>query len=239
VTLRVMVYWSPRKASLDEQAAALWRAVQGLGRLGGALGAWRPLHPAAGQPFRSERDAREVLAARTIRWRTGDVARVSYAARLESAEALATLEVTSGIEPLGVDRAFTPNRAELVVDPRKAVLGTSHYTGMLGALVAAFTPLFGFAGGMRLPARPTAIFSDGAPPVGWLTFLSRAYPSLPPELPHPAKAFALHHGLLVMAHPEVFDEQSPAHTAAVAAVASVLGAAGVLLPHHEVVATRG
>jgi len=238
---RIMVYWPPRAASLSEQGGALFKALTGLRGCGEPFGDWSALLPpsATPQPVRSAADAVEALRARTIHWRTGDDEHTSYQARLvaEQAPELAELNVTSGIEPLGLDAIFTPNRAELRVDAASAALAPAALHAMLRALVDAFSPLFGFAGSAELPLAPTAIVSDGRPPVGWLTYLARGYPSLPPSWPTPTVAYGWPEGTLVAAHPELFDERNPEHRAAMDRVRTLLDEAGVRVPHHRVATT--
>lgn len=47
----------------------------------------------------------------------------------------------------------------------------------------------GYAGTEAVPQAPLPIFSDGAPVVGWMTYLRAAYPAIPQALPAPAVGY--------------------------------------------------
>jgi hypothetical protein len=235
---RAMVFWPPRRATLEEQGAWLWKTVAALQQCGGVFAEWSAIAPRTGTqtPVRGERDAVEVLRARTIHWQTGEARHTSYRARLTTTQlgGFATLDVTTGIEPMDLDRVFTPNRAEVTVEARGANIAPGTLQYMMTALVNGWRPLFGFAGTLQDPPAPEAIFSDGRPPVGWLTYLSRAYPPLPQVYPRPTTAYAMPEGTLVAAHPDLYDPADPAHAAAVERVRALLEHARVLVPHHQV-----
>jgi hypothetical protein len=79
------------------------------------------------------------------------------------------------------------------------------------------------------PSAPTPPFADGAPTVGWLTYLERRYPQLPTTLPTPAVAHDLGTGTLFVAHSSKPDRD------AMARLELALGEA-VLIPAREMAA---
>jgi hypothetical protein len=234
----IQIYWPGRVASRTE-----------LGRqLLSFLDALRPLHPGLGRFHAYDKRTRTAspadtleaceaaLQAGVVAWRTGRVDRTSYQQRFfaERREASpVAFELTCGIEPLGLDFAFTPNRLEFFVrtgvgDERasRAVLES-----VIRAAVAVYEPDYGYAGSERTPTAPTPVFSEGTPAVGWMTYFSNAFPAIPQTLPAPAVAYPVKSlGTLIVAHPELFDDRDPAQLAAVARVRDTLQAAGVLIP---------
>ena len=93
-----------------------------------------------------------------------------------------------------------------------------------------FDPDFGFAGSEAVPQAPLAIFSDGVPVVGWMTYLRRGFPDIPRTFPEPAVVYPVGaKGTLVVAHPEPFDEHDPNQRATVDRAYETLKAAGVLV----------
>ncbi|MEM9694851.1 MAG: hypothetical protein AAGA56_20065 [Myxococcota bacterium] len=207
---RVAMYWLPRRDDLDAQAHQLQAAVDGLSM----FAEWAPERPGDTDGSFSEPGRyRALLEAGQIDWRTGEIEHRSYRACLVSQEG-SRLEVTSGIQPFGMDAMFTPNRAELRVNARRDTLEPTAFVAMAAALVHAFTPLFGFVGDMRWPVAPTAVFSDGRPRVGWMTFLEARFGEVPPPWNDGVVTYPVDDGFLILAQGEVFDSRESASVAA-------------------------
>ncbi|WP_437982275.1 Imm52 family immunity protein [Sorangium sp. So ce117] len=182
----------------------------------------------------------EALLRATVLWKSGQEQRTSYTPRFvveRDGARVALLSMSVGIEPLDIGPVFAPNRLDLQVsaaalDPKT---GPAALENMLRVAVAVFQPEWGHAGTESQPAEPISLFSDGAPGVGWMTYLSAAYPPLPTAFPSPSAAFPVaSFGTLIVAHPGLFDPRDPAHSAAVNAIRDVLGEAEVLLPFAAV-----
>lgn len=234
---RVQIYWPGR----TDPVRALARQVQGfladlatihpgLARFG-FEDAQRTLVPAA-----SEDDCLAALTQRTVQWKTGPTLRTSYQPRFfvdRKAGAPVALSITCGIEPVGLDPMFVPNRLEVLV---RADVGDERASrpvleAVMRSAIAVFKPDFGFAGTESVPSAPVALFSDGTPVVGWMTYLRAAFPPIPRTLPAPAVAYPVKDlGTLIVAHPELFHENDPAQRASMERVREVLKAASVLVP---------
>jgi hypothetical protein len=205
-----------------------------------------PLHPGLARflfdeehlpaPASSVEACERALSLGTVRWKTGDIDRTSYEQRFyveRSRGAPVELTLTCGIEPLGLDPLWVPNRLEILVrrdvgDERasRAVL-----EGLLRAAVAAFDPDWAFAGSEALPITPLPFYTDGTPVIGWMTYLRRGFPEVPRTLPQPAVVYPVAgRGTLVVAHPEPFHERDAAQRAAMDRVEEALSAARVLVP---------
>jgi hypothetical protein len=237
---RVQLYWSGRDdapSDISRQIAAF------LGTLGSAMPAF------AGFRFTGERAAPALpadspaaclaaLEAHRIAWATGKERRIGYRPRFfleREAASPAAITITCGIPRLDLGPIFTPNRLEMLVraDAGDERAGRPALEAALRAAVAAFQPDWGFAGTDGTPSPPLPVFSDGAPVVGWMTYLSASYPPLPAALPKPAVVYPLlPHGALIVAHPDLFQERDPAHRDAMARVEEALRAAEVLVPAH-------
>ncbi len=240
---RVFVYWQPRPSTLGEQAAALWQTLRALSAHGGALAQWSAIALKTGNliAIEGERECEQTLAARTIVWTTGDREQRSHQARLTttSIPGAVNLEVTMGIQPLDLDpergdAIFTPNRAMLTVDGHAHRMPVEQFADLLKAMAVGFDALFGFAGGRERPIPPGAIFSDGRPPVGWMTFLHQRYGALP-ALPEHTAIYPTQGGSIVVAlADELYDERSAKHNQVIARVQEALDAASILVTPDRV-----
>lgn len=235
---RIQLFWPGRTDGVPLMGRQIARFLADAAALHPKLGGFlfAPQGVAAPLPASSPEACEEALRRSADTWFTGEIERVSYAPRFFLERSFAPpleVTVTCGIEPLNLGPIFTPNRLDLRVS---ADLGDERCTrpvleGLLRAAVLAFRPDFAFAGSESIPQAPLAIFSDGAPAVGWMTYLRHGFPEIPRSLPHPAVAYPLAPlGTLLVAHPEPFDERSPTHRAAVERVREVLVASKVLVP---------
>ncbi|MEP7120509.1 MAG: Imm52 family immunity protein [Byssovorax sp.] len=234
---RVQIYWPGRTDTVRTMA----------GQVAAFLAELATIHPGFARfvyedgqrklvPVKSEDDCAAALAQRTVRWKTGEVLQTSYQPRFfvdRKAGAPVEVAVTCGIEPTALDGVFVPNRLELLV---RADIGDERASrpvleAAIRSAVSVFRPDFGFVGTESVPSAPIAVFSDGTPVVGWMTYLRAAFPPIPRTLPTPAVAYPVKDlGTLIIAHPELFHELDPAQRASMERVREALKAAEVLVP---------
>jgi hypothetical protein len=235
---RVQLYWSGRDDAPGDLARQIAAFLRALGSAHKDLAGWLVKGERGPVPADSEAACLAALSRHRVAWATGETQRTSYQPRFfleRAASSPAEISVTCGIPRLDLGPIFTPNRLEMLVraDAGKERVSRAALEVALRAAVAAFRPDWGFAGTDETPTPPLPVFSDGTPVVGWMLYLSAAYPPLPAALPKPAVVYSmLPHGALIVAHPELFDAQDPAHREAVARVDEALRAAEVLVPAH-------
>jgi hypothetical protein len=231
---RILLYWPGR----TDPVSALAQQIHGF------LSQASALHPklagflfqprgGAPEPVASVSACEEALRRSAGTWQSGGRELTSYAPRFfleRPTSPPVEVTITCGIEPLGLEAIFTPNRLDLRVRAADERVERPALEGMMRAAITAFRPDFACAGSERVPKAPLSLFSDGTPPVGWMTYFRRAFPALPRTLPEPAVAYPVEAlGTLIVAHPDPFDEADPAHRDALARVGEALSAAGVLV----------
>ena len=230
---RIQIYWAPRREDTSELGRALSRTLTALGEL----------HPEL-RDFRFDRedsdvsigDAQSCSAAieeHAVAWEFGGKAQTAYEIGLYVARAIApplSLRLTCGIEPLPLEGLFTPNRIEIMIRGDAAGLAEPEIMqAMLMELAQTWRADFGHAGGETHPPVARPLLGVGIPPVGWMTFLSQAFPALPAKLPTPAVAYPVASvGTIVVAHPELYRAHKKEHRAAVDALERALNEGGVL-----------
>jgi hypothetical protein len=230
--LRLQLYWPGRTDTVSVMARQLAAFLAGIA----------PLHPGLegflcdGTPASSAVACEEALLRHAIQWHTGAQPRTSYQARFYVDRNLGSkvaFTLTCGIEPLGLGPIFTPNRLEFLV---RADVGDERASrpvleAVLRRAVTAFEPDWAFVGSDNVPQAPKAVFSDGTPVIGWMTYLRAAFPPVPRSLPEPAVVYPVASlGTLIVAHPELFHDDDEAQRAAMERVRVALEAAGVLVP---------
>jgi hypothetical protein len=238
---RIQLYWPPRadpRSELARQVAAFLAQIA-------------PIHPDLSRflyddarsgeptPAASPADCDAALEQGKVIWRSGARENTSYERRFyvdRKNGSPVAFTITCGIEPLGLDPIWTPNRLDFLV---RADVGDERASrpvleAVLRAAVGVFRPDWAFAGTDRVPTAPLALFSDGTPVVGWMTYLRAGFPEVPPTLPQPAVVYPITVdgalGTLIVAHPELFHDRDPAQRAAIDRVSDALRAAGVLVP---------
>jgi len=207
-----------------------------------------PIHPGLGRflfedkrsgkltPVTSEADCEEALVQKTVRWKTGATERISYQPRFfvdRKAGAPVSLSITCGIELVGLESMFVPNRLELLVSANVGDDRASRpvLEAAMRSAISVFRPDFGYVGTESIPSPPLALFSNGTPVVGWLTYLRAAFPPVPRTLPAPAVVYPVKDlGTLIVAHPELFHEDNEAQRASMERVRDALKEADVLVP---------
>lgn len=235
---RIQLYWLGRADSVRAMAR----------QIATFLAEVAPIHPGLARfvfedaraskltPVTSEDDCEAALVQRTVHWQTGAIERISYQPRFfvdRKAGAPVSLSITCGIELVGLETMFVPNRVELLV---RADVGDERASrpvleAVMRSAIAVFRPDFGFAGTESIPSPPLALFSNGTPVVGWMTYLRAAFPPVPRTLPAPAVVYPVNEfGTLIVAHPELFHEHDEAQRASMERVRQVLSEASVLVP---------
>jgi hypothetical protein len=211
-------------------------------------------------PLDSPLRCQEALAQGAVEWRLGREKRTAYQVHGYIGKPTSPdveVRVTCGVEPLPLAGVFAPNRLEVLVAAREGGGGAGGSPALvvggngspsdnrplasravlenvLRAAVAMFRPDFGHVGTEAFPRPAQPLSSDGAPVVGWMTYLSAAYPSLPQPPPAPAKVLEVAGlGTLLVAAPELFVDGNDKHLAAVRAVQEALQAAEALVPVHR------
>ena len=238
MTWRLQLYWQGRRdddGRHGEQAVAFAQSFIAAWPPG-AL-SWRWVHPETGAraPLEHPADWRDALSASAVRWRCGSQTVESYVlsayAEREGARIL-DCKLTLGVRLDALPGLFLPNQLKVLV--HRAVGDAEAVTATLWAALtcaaSAFDPDWGHAGTEETPVEALPMFDDGAPLPGWWTYLStRAsgeIPIAPPAVMHPVMG----RGVLVVAHPRLFNPRSEEHLRAVDQVRDALDAAGLLIP---------
>ncbi len=238
MTWRLQLYWQGRRGDdgrHGEQALAFARTFSEAWPPG-AL-AWRWTHPESGarRPLEHPGDWRAALSESAVRWRCGARTVESYVlnayAEREGAKIL-DCKLTLGVRLEELPGLFLPNQAKVLV--HRAVGDADAVTATLWAAlcsaVSAFDPDWGHCGTEEVPTEALPMFDDGAPLPGWWTYLStRAGGELalaPPAVMHSVVGM----GVLVVAHPKLFNPRSEEHVRAVEAVRDAMESAGLLVP---------
>jgi hypothetical protein len=237
---RIQIYWPQEKASLRELAARLASFLDGLS----------PIHPGfdrflfhdtgSSKPVGSTESCEEALSRGTVRWKTGIVTRTSYEQRFfvdRRVGSPAAFTVTCGIEPLGLDPIWVPNKLEFLVRdlPGDERASRASLEAVMRQAIRVFDPDWGFAGTDRVPTKPLPLCTDGRPIVGWITYLRSGYPEVPRTLPKPAVPYPVEGGgTLIVATPEPLREGDRSQREAMDRVREVLESAGVLVPPAEI-----
>jgi hypothetical protein len=235
---RIQLYWLGRAGSVRAMARQIFTFLAEIAPIhpGLARFAFEDGSPGALTPVTSEADVEVALEQRTVHWQTGETPRISYQPRFfvdRKAGAPVSLSITCGIELTGLETMFAPNRLELLV---RADVGDERASrpvleAVMRSAVSVFRPDFGFAGTESIPSPPLALFSNGTPVVGWMTYLRAAFPPVPRTLPAPAVVYPVKDlGTLIVTHPELFHEHDEAQRASLARVRQVLREAGTLVP---------
>lgn len=235
---RVYLAWRGREDDLRDMSRQTAGFLAALGALHPRLKGFKFVDKPSGKETAASGNdgCQRALEAYRVDWATGETQRVAYQPRFfveRKAAPPVEIHLTCGIERLNLGPIYTPNRLDLLIrrDVPDELASPAVLEGIVRAGVEAFKPDWGFAGVEGIPEPPLAVFSDGAPSVGWMTFLSWRYPAIPAALPTPAVTHVLaRRGTLIVAHPDLFDEHDPAHREAVEKVRQALDAAGVRVP---------
>jgi len=229
MTLHLRAYDHGRAEPFRAISARLWKLCGALRAIDPALGPWRGKIGDAPAAIDSERACDSLVASSARMWRSGERELVAYgpvASATYEGRAAARLSLVAGVAALDLP-VWIPNQLELELTGSLAASLVAHRPRLeaaFRALVASCTPAWAVVAVDGSPSPPVPPFSDGAPSVGWLTYLASSYPPLPRGLASPAVVHDLGIGTAIVAHPSKPD------AAAIAKVARALAEANVLVP---------
>ncbi len=155
----------------------------------------------------SERDADSVVVSAARMWRSGDNELVAYGptARADVKGLPAVkLSMVAGVAPTDLP-VWVPNQVEIALEgaaEAELLSDPARLQAVLQALVTAALPAWAVVSIDNDPPPPIPPFADGAPSVGWMTYLASIYPALPATLPQPSVAYDVGTGVIVVAHPK-------------------------------------
>lgn len=228
MTWRAQFYWQGRREDEGRHAERAMEFVRSLCERVSLQGAWTWLHPGTGERRALELpgDFQNAVRASAVRWRSGARAHTSHVLELrcdERGEARVECRLTLGVHLPDLPGLFAPEQARVVV--HRGVGGRDAVIAALDAVftsaVKVFDPTWGHAGSVRFPLVPTAIFDGGAPRPGWWTYLRRGLPV--PTLAPPATTHDFgDRGVIVRAHPDLFDERDASHLYAIERVRAAM-----------------
>jgi hypothetical protein len=205
LTLRIRAYDHGRTESFRAISNRFRKVMTALGAAVPELSAWEGNLGGAPLPIASDGDADAVVAAAARMWRSGDAELVAYgpaANAMNHGIREAKLSVVAGIAPTDLP-VWVPNQTELeITGPIGPELRANRerLQAVFLAVVQAMEPAWAVVEVDGFPAPPVPPFANGAPTIGWMTYLDRRYPGLPPALPSPSTAHDVGTGVLLVAH---------------------------------------
>ncbi|MEZ4446932.1 MAG: Imm52 family immunity protein [Polyangiaceae bacterium] len=226
---RIQLYWHGRDEGLEAIANRLSQLIANVGAGYRELQGWSYLDKeGTARPLTGRSESQSALECRAVDWEVAARKLRSYQPllRLDGSPS-DEIELAAGIPRLEPAGAFMPNRLRWQLTQHDAY---GHVDGMrflFNTAIAAFEADFGYVGTPTTPTEVLPLFSTGVPPVGWMTYLSRAYGPLPP-LPKGALEHPLAGGSVVVAMPELFDDYDDEHRSRLEALRRTLADAGVL-----------
>ncbi len=229
MNVTVRAYDHGRAETIVEMATRMWRLLTGLGAAHAKLSSWHArARDGALLPLEGARDCREAIEQRAYTWTSGKKEQVAYGPIVVAGAGApyAEIAVVCGVEPSAV---WTPNQVQIILHESLKIdrSDPGPYLAILQALALAYEPAWGHVAVGALPPAPMPPFTNGAPVVGWITFMSRAYPLAPPVHP-PAVAYPVEKGTMFVAHPKGADPES------IEGLRRALAEANMLLPAMEV-----
>lgn len=222
----IRTYDHGRAEGPREIAAKVFKLCAELGKVHGKLVGWSARSPdGALTPIETADDCEQAVRARAKSWRFGEREQVAYGPVFEAKAMAARLSLVCGVPP---QEAWTPNQTQLALGMASgiAVREVDVLAGLLSALAKGLSAEWGHVGVDGVPTPPMPPFADGSPVVGWITYVSSAYPAAPATLPEPSVARTAPGGTLLMASPARVDAE------AIERLRAALKEAGVLLPAY-------
>ncbi len=240
-TYHMGVYWPPRRESVEQCAQRAESFFQSLARCDSLYERWTVLPRSRKQPLipidPEAISLQKILEQSRVRNGEGGIiedlgfsflAHNSVRTSKEEQGHLSSLNICCGLyaERLGNVCDLNLPRA----DPhRERILSVPLLESMMRAMVLAWEPTWGIVTSQihRLQVTKDRHVGDF---VGWLTYLARGGPSLPP-LPAPVRIEPVEDkGWIVILTPERFSASNPEHLALAARVMALLRRAGFLPP---------
>jgi hypothetical protein len=224
VSIVVRSYDHGRSESLGDMGSRLRKLLTGLGAAHAKLTGWSARSPdGALVPVEAAHECADAIEAGARTWKAGGRKNVAYGPVFVAKDGAAEIGMVCGVEPQVV---WTPNQVHLTLGVASGILAKDVDTlwALLAALAKSHEPAWGHVSIDNLPAPPMPPFADGAPAVGWMTFLSSEYRGIPEILPEPAVARLADKGTILVAHPSRPDIE------AIARLRAALAEAGALSP---------
>jgi Immunity protein 52 len=238
---RIQLYWRGRDEGVDRLAERLVQLIANVAAGYRELASWSYCDLDGNRrPLAGRAAAQAALECRAVDWEVGGQKLRSYQPRLvlDGSEGLdgstgGVIELSAGIPRVEPDAVFVPNRLRWDLEHDDAYGHVDGIRFLFNTAIGAFEADFGYVGSPTTPTEVMPIFSNGVPPVGWMTYLDRGYGSLPP-LPSNALEHPLPKGSVIVAMPEVFDDYDEVHRDKLEALRAALAEAGVLKPSAQI-----
>lgn len=230
--INLRAYDHGRSDSISDMGSRWWKLMSELTVAAPVFASWIARDPDGTlTPVESEQDCRQALRRAGRYWKSGNKERIAYGpVAYATDKGIRTCEIAMvwGVEPLPVT-AWVPNQTLVSIPPaaRIATNDRERIELLFRAEAKVCDPAWAHVAIDERPGAPTPPFDNGAPVVGWLTYLSRAYPPVPLALPPPAVAYQIEGGTLLAAEP------AKANSDSISALQKALGEAGVLLSARE------
>lgn len=205
MSLEIRAYDHGRIESFRPISSRFFKLLSTLGAVVPELAQWEGAVGDERLPVASERDADTVVAAAARGWKVGERELVAYGPWATAAHRgihTAKLSMVAGNEPLNL-AAWVPNQVviELVGAAEFALRSEPQKLfALVQSIVGIAQPAWLVVASNGIPRAPVPPFADGRPTVGWVTYLSAAYPPTPRTLPSPSTAHDLGTGVMLVAH---------------------------------------
>jgi hypothetical protein len=234
MTLEIRAYDHGRPDGFKAISARFLKVCQGLAGISPNLVDWMGDGGGVDIPVATPADADAIVGAAARMWRLGVEELAAYGPSAKCG-ASGRLALVGGMPKIELP-AWIPNQMILTVDAAAEVELRSDpklVARCLQLIVTAADPAWAVVASDDWPTAPVAPFDDGAPTVGWFTYLASSYPALPVALPDGATRHDVGTGTIVQAHGSRPDR------AAIERLALALKQGGVLEPHVRQPASSG
>lgn len=201
MTIEIRAYDHGRTEGFGAISGRFYRVCQGLAGVSKHLADWMGDGGGVEIPVASQGDADAVVAAAARMWMMGGEELAAYGPSAKSGGS-GRVAMVGGIPEIDLP-AWVPNQVIVTIDgPAEVELRTDPklIVACLEKVVLAADPAWAVVASDDFPIAPVPPFADGAPTVGWFTYLSSKFPSLPVALPDGASRRDLGQGILVVAH---------------------------------------
>ena len=205
MTLFLRAYDHGRQESFRAIVARFAKLLSSIRALCPEIEGWRGLLGEAPFPIEGEPDAEAVVATSARMWRSGNEELVAYgpsAVGLHLGLEVVNVSLVAGVGASTLP-VWVPNQSNIEIRPplsTELMKNRERLQALLMGLVSACQPAWAVVEVDGHPTPPVPPFADGAPSVGWMTFLDRAYGAVPRALPEPSVAVDTGLGTLIVAH---------------------------------------
>jgi hypothetical protein len=230
MTLEIRAYDHGRAESIGRMGWRLHHLLAVLGKVDARFADWHARDEDGFSRLGDAHDCSAAVAKGARTWRSGRDERVAYGVTVVAGREgppAAEITIVCGVERLAV---WIPNQVQIAIDPAIASgRGSGDAAvaeGCLRAVAGAHAPAWAIVRAGGAPTLPVPPFADGAPLVGWMTYLSNDYPQVP-ALPQPFVSRVEERGTVIVAHPTKPDLES------IDRLRELLAEARVLVPAIE------